>query len=78
MWENEYGEVFETEEDARDSVGEYMDIDDYCEYMGYHMTFDELFHKVVGLNGFWDALEDELSTAESVYFNDHYHKTDDD
>jgi hypothetical protein len=78
MWENDFGATFETEEDARDSIVEYMGIDDYCEYMGNQMTFEDLFHKVMTLPGFWERVEDEYCAAENDYFNDYYHKVDND
>ena len=74
-WENNYGDVFETEEQARENAVQEMSWDDICEYFKTVMTFDDLFDTVRRrMRNFYEEFEMEIMDAEDDYFNKNYHE----
>ena len=78
MWISEWGDEFETEEDARDDAREHMEWDDYKEEMQYLITWDKLWEFAKTHPSFTDQFEDELLTAEDNFFDENYHEIDED
>ena len=69
-WENEFGDIFDTEEEARDSIPIYMEIEDYRELIS--LDFEKAFEII--LRRCPEEIEDELSEAEEKFFKDVYYE----
>lgn len=67
-WENDFGELFESEEEARNNALEAMELDDYCDFLP--LGRKELLEIV--LNRCPHLISDALEKAEDVYFNFYY------
>lgn len=69
-WENDFGDIFDIEEEARDSIFNYMTIEDYIKLIPLD------FEKALGiiLRRCPEEIEDELSGAEEKFFEDFYYK----
>jgi len=78
IWENAWGEEFETEEDARDNVSERMDWYDYERFMERSITWNQLFNWARKQEGFYEAFENEFCEAENDFFDENYSIVDND
>lgn len=76
MWENDYGDEFETEDEAREDAVENMTKEDYLEYFENHVNTRELLEWAWRQVTFFEDFENQLMDAEDAYFNDCYHKID--
>lgn len=85
IWKNDFGEQFDTFDEARENVFENMRLDDYFERMAAQFTDSEellrtIYNRIHGrLNkgsrfDFWELFEDESYTAEEQFFNDNYYE----
>ena len=77
-WKNDWGEEFETEEDARDNVIERMDWSDYEQEMQYSISWTDLFRWARQQDGFFEHFETDFSNAENEFFEANYHEIEDD
>lgn len=70
-WENDFGDIFDTEEEARDSIFNYMTIEDYAALIPL-----DFFEKALGiiLRRCPEEIEDELLEAEEQFFKDSYYE----
>jgi hypothetical protein len=76
MWQNEWGDTFETEEEARDNVIEQMDWDDFKEYMQYSINWNDLFEWARKQEGFFEEFENQFCDAENEFFEQYYSMID--
>lgn len=87
IWENEFGEQFDTYEEARENVYEHMELNDYFERMAAQFIDSETLLRTIYIRidnlldegyrfNFWDLFEDESHTAEEQYFNDNYYEVE--
>ena len=89
IWENGFGEQFDTFDEAQENVYKNMELDDYFAYMAAQFDSSEDLLRVIyeRLNArnkrqsitpidFWELFEDESYTAEERYFNDNYYEVD--
>lgn len=74
QWENDWGDEFETEEDARENVIEKMEWSDYEEELQYIISFHDLFVWAHNQVGFYEYFENELNEAENNFFKANYHE----
>lgn len=66
MWKNQYGDEFDTEEDARLDASEMMDTDDVLDYIINHYTSEDII-KWMGDKGIELMME-----ALDEYFQENY------
>ena len=76
-WENEFGDVFETREDAFEDVSEKMDDTDLACSLESIIGFKTLLDWAVTQDGFWEHFCDEVSEAELEFFSDNYYEVED-
>jgi len=76
-WENDFGEEFETEEEARDDVYEKMDQIDLIEGLKTSISFTTLLAWAIKQPNFWDDFNDAVYEAENMFFHDNYHEVED-
>ena len=69
-WENEFGDTFDTEEEARDSISDYITIEDYSVLIS--LDFRKAFEII--LRRCPEEIEDKLSEAEEKFFKDFYYE----
>lgn len=74
MWENDFGNLYETEEEARDAAREKMDLQDYLDYGSFSIV---AMYRII-MKHCPDELYDVLSEAEERYFEDFYHEVEED
>ena len=77
MWENEWGQEFDSEEEAFNDVHDKMEWSDYKESMQYSISWDALFDFARNHEDFFDHFEREISRAEEEFFTNYYHSVDD-
>jgi hypothetical protein len=78
IWENAWGEEFETEEDARDNVSERMEWYDYERLMEKSISWSQLFNWARKQEGFFETFENEFCEAENDFFDENYSIVDND
>lgn len=76
MWENDWGEEFDTEEEARENIHEHMDRDDYKWRLGYIISCDKLLAWAMEQDAFYERFQEEISRAEGEFFEDNYHEVE--
>lgn len=76
-WENEFGDEFETREEALESVTERMDDRDLTCALEYSIGFSVLLDWAMQQDGFWDHFCDEIEQAEMEFFSDNYYEVED-
>ena len=87
IWENEFGEQFDTYDEARENVYEHMELDDYFERMAAQFNDPEALMSTIYNRidarlsqghpfNFWDLFEDESYVAEEQFFNDNYYEVE--
>ena len=76
-WENEWGDEFETEEEAREDSYERMDHTDLNEELGMVLSYNDLLNwcwkQPNFIDEFWEAIEE----AERNYFENNYYEVED-
>lgn len=78
MWENDWGEVFDTEEEARENVWKHMDREDYELELGYIIRYDKLLAWAMEQDAFYERFQEDISKAEAEFFDENYHKIEED
>ena len=77
-WENEWGDEFETEEEAREDSYARMNRTDLNEELGMVLSFSDLldwcWNQPNFVDEFWEAIEE----AERNYFESNYYEVEDD
>ena len=73
-WVSEWGDEFETEEEARDDALEKMDWNDYVDEFEYLISYRELLDWARQQPGFWERFEQDASEAEGEFFDRNYHE----
>jgi len=76
QWESAWGDIFETETDARENVIERMDWTDYKTELQYSISFFELLDWAREHDGFYDRFADEIQDAENEFFRSNYSETE--
>lgn len=76
-WENDWGDEFETEEDARNDATERMDWPNYEDELQYIISFHQLFTWARKQEGFVEHFENEFYEAEDNFFTSNYHEVND-
>lgn len=72
VWENDFGEEFETEEEAHDNLYERMELDDYLTRIGDRVDVQKLLRWAWRQGGFYEAFYDEIVAAEDSFFEENY------
>lgn len=77
-WYHEEAEdvLFDTEDDARETVCDVMEFEDWFAYIQEYITYEQLLEFAMSTNSFEYKFDQEVLKAENDYFNDHYHKTE--
>lgn len=70
-WENDFGDIFDTEEEARESISDYITIEDYRELIP--LDFRKALEII--LRRCSEEIEDELLEAEEKFFKEYYYET---
>lgn len=76
MWENDWGETFDTEEEARENVYEHMKRDDYEWQLEYIISHDKLLAWAMEQDAFYERFQEEISKAEAEFFDEFYHEVE--
>ena len=74
IWENDFGEEFETQEEARENVYERMELDDYLTRISDIIDVDKLLRWAWGKADFFETFDEEVLDAERRFFEDNYHE----
>ena len=77
MWENEWGETFDTKEEARENVWEHMDRENYEWRLEDFISHSKLLSWAMEQDAFYEAFQDEIGKAEADFFDDYYYKKED-
>lgn len=72
MWENEWGDIFDSEEEAYEDCCSRMTIDDYADGMIYHLSYDDLLQWAMEQEGFWEHFEDIMANIRQEFFINYY------
>lgn len=73
-WENDFGDEFETREEAFEDVTEKMDDMDLARGLESIIEFKVLLEWAMKQDGFWDHFCDEIEQAEMEFFDDNYYE----
>lgn len=78
IWENDFGEQFDTMEEARDAMYDNMELTDYIEGLADKIDIRSLlewcwFHTD---NKFIEDFEDKIYEVEDDFFNENYHEVE--
>ncbi len=76
-WENDFGEEFETEEEAREDAFEKMEQADLIEGLEISIGFTTLLEWAMKQPNFWDDFNDAICEAEDIFFRDNYYEVKD-
>ena len=76
-WENEWGDEFETREDAFEDACERMDSTDLDEELGMVLSFSDLLDWCWRQPNFMDDFDDAIQKAERNYFENNYYEVKD-
>lgn len=71
-YENYIGDVFETEDDARDDAYSKITWDDYEDYFSNNISYHKLFEFARAHEDFFTKFENEFCEADEKYFQDNY------
>lgn len=74
MWKNDWGEEFDTEEDARENVWKHMGRDHYEDRLEYIINHSKLLSWAMDQDAFYEAFQKEINEAEEEFFDDYYHE----
>lgn len=78
IWENEFGEQFETEEEAREDVYESMELQDYINGLAEKIDKSQLlewcWQQTKGK--FIDDFNDEIAEVEDDFFRENYYEVE--
>ena len=74
MWENDFGETFDTEEEARENVWEHMEREDYEDELEYIINHSKLLSWAMDQDAFYERFQEEISKAEAEFFDEYYHE----
>jgi hypothetical protein len=78
MWENDWGETFDTEEEARENVQQHMEREDYELQLEYIISHSKLLAWAMEQDAFYERFEEEISKAEAEFFDENYHEVAED
>ena len=76
MWENEWGEKFDTEEEARENVWERMECEDYEWRLEDIISYSQLLMWAMKQDAFYERFQDDISKVEAEFFDDYYYKVE--
>ena len=74
IWESDFGEQFDTIEEAHDAVYEKMELSDYIEGLADKIDIKTLIEWCWHNPKFIDDFEDQICEVEDDYFNEHYYE----
>ena len=77
-WENDWGDEFETREDAFEDARTRMNRVDLDEEMGMVLSFSDLLDWCWQQPNFIDDFYDAIEEAEQNYFENNYYEVEDD
>ena len=69
-WKNDFGDIFDTEEEARDSISDYITIEDYIVLIS--LDFRKALEII--LRRCPEEINNELSEVEEEFFKDNYYE----
>ena len=72
------GEEFSSYEEAHDDAMENLEPDEFAEFFFEQADAYKVLAWAMKQSNFFDYFEDEISRAESEYFEDHYYEMEDD
>ena len=75
-WENDWGDTFDTEEEARNTAMEQMTIDNYFDRLFTAIDHEDLLRWAWNQPNFLDDFMTEISAVEDDFFESHYHELD--
>lgn len=76
IWESDFGEVFDSEEEARDNAWENIEEADFENWLLEHRTAVDIYAKAERVRGSMtccELFEEEWSEAVDSFFNEYYH-----
>jgi len=76
IWESDFGEVFDSEEEARDNAWENMEEADFENWLLEHRTAVDVYAKARQMRDgmtWFDLFEDEWCEAVDAFFEGNYH-----
>lgn len=68
VWESDFGDIFNTEEEARNNALKAMQLSDYCFWLA--LRYEDLLKIILAKCP--DAISDALRKAEDRYFDFYY------
>lgn len=71
MYVTEFGNEFETYEEAAESCVETMETDDYIESLEYQIDYSRLLNWAMKQQSFFEDFEDEIHKAEEEFCNNY-------
>ena len=74
----DWGDQFDTYEEAREACLQHMDTCDLSEELQYSVSFYELLLWAMKQPSFFDDFADKLSAAEKEFCNEYIHEWEDD
>lgn len=77
MWENEWGDTFNSEEEAYEDCLDRMTTEDYADEMFFHLSSDDLLHWAMEQEGFWERFADVIADIRQEFFTNYYSKIED-
>jgi len=77
-WVSDWGEEFETIEEARDDASQIIDYGGLYEFLAENIPAEEIIRRAFKyLNDPWIVFEDEILQYEDDWFTTYYHEEED-
>lgn len=77
MWESEWGDTFDSEEEAYEDCLSRMTIEDYADEMIFHLSYDDLLQWAMKQEGFWEQFENTMKEIREEFFRNYYSEVED-
>lgn len=77
-WEDEFGNRFETEEEARDDSYEKMSKFDLIGHLGTILSYTEILEWAMHQDDFWERFDSAIFAAQDEFFQDYYFEVEGD
>ena len=71
MWHNEWGEDFDSYEEARDETLKHMDEDDYLDVLCTPLIATKIVEWAMKKEGFYDQFQDIIERIEQEFLDDY-------
>ena len=76
-WENEFGDVFESREDAYEDSWNKMEDFELANALEYIIGFRALLEWAMQQDGFYEYFSEQIDEAENEFFSEHYYEVED-